>query len=381
MSVFGFIENFFFISLALVFVLVLLLVYHFKNRITIAEKKSESMYGLLTAVVKEIKTLRGMFGLGGVETPSPTSETVNSQQFEVQSKTTPEILSHLEESAVVPISNNIGSIGNDNNTHASGMQNGKEEVTVPVPVEVINLDFSKSDNKIVVSDAEDSDEEEEEDESDDESSISDDDDSDSDSDNSIYGSEEVRGFNGEEPQTVFTNFEKEDIKLDIFSRDVIVPEQAHIEVQELTDDDFIRENITEVLNEIVEEVQNLSDVNDGENTTEPVIRETNLAELTVGSIPERSHNGSESEATISESVDDSQNDDVVQDQQTNTLVGEDSQTSSTIMSSKVNAHSIDQLRKMNINQLKAIASQLGITSDISKTKKPELISIIQSHST
>jgi cbb3-type cytochrome oxidase subunit 3 len=73
MSVFGFIENFFFISLALVFVLVLLLVYHFKNRITVAEKKSESMYGLLTAVVKEIKTLRGMFGLGGNENP-PTIE-------------------------------------------------------------------------------------------------------------------------------------------------------------------------------------------------------------------------------------------------------------------------------------------------------------------
>ena len=129
------------------------------------------------------------------------------------------------------------------------------------------------------------------------------------------------------------------------------------------------------MNEIVEEVQNLNGVNDGESTTEPVIRETNLAELTVGSIPERVHNGSESE-----SVNDSQNDDVVQDQQTNALVGEDLQTSNTIMSSKVNAHSIDQLRKMNINQLKAIASQLGINSDISKTKKPELISIIQSHS-
>ena len=342
MSVFGFIENFFFISLALVFVLVLLLVYHFKNRITIAEKKSESMYGLLTAVVKEIKTLRGMFGLGVVETPSPTSETVNSQQFEVQSKTTPEILSPLEDSEVVPISNNAGSIGNDN-THASGMQNGKEEVpvTVPVPVEVINLDFSKPDNKIVVSDAEDSDEEE--DESDDESSISDeedDDDSESDDDNSISGGEVVREFNGEDSQTtetVFTNFEEEkNIKLDIFSRDNIEPEQAHIEIQEPTGDDFIRENINEVLNEIVEEVQTLNGVNDGESTTEPVIRETNLAELTVGSIPERVHNGSESE-----SVNDSQNDDVVQDQQTNALVGEDLQTSNTIMSSKVNAHSID----------------------------------------
>ena len=40
---------------------------------------------------------------------------------------------------------------------------------------------------------------------------------------------------------------------------------------------------------------------------------------------------------------------------------------------------IDQLRKMNINQLKTIASQIGITADISKMKKPELIYLIQSH--
>jgi hypothetical protein len=37
----------------------------------------------------------------------------------------------------------------------------------------------------------------------------------------------------------------------------------------------------------------------------------------------------------------------------------------------------EQLRKMNINQLKSIASQLGITEDVSKMKKPELISLIQ----
>jgi hypothetical protein len=40
-------------------------------------------------------------------------------------------------------------------------------------------------------------------------------------------------------------------------------------------------------------------------------------------------------------------------------------------------HPMEQLRKMNINQLKTIAIQLGITTDISKLKKPELISLIR----
>ena len=39
--------------------------------------------------------------------------------------------------------------------------------------------------------------------------------------------------------------------------------------------------------------------------------------------------------------------------------------------------SLDQLKKMNINQLKAIASQIGINVDVSKMKKPDLISLIR----
>ena len=132
MGVFGFIENFFFISLALVFVLVLLLVYHFKNRITIAEKKSESMYGLLTAVVKEIKSLRGMFCVGNEQT-TPTQSQSQSQSpvnFEVKSKTDPEII--------------IDSSSELEHDHLQKK-------------EVITLDFSASEDKIVVSDDSDDD--------------------------------------------------------------------------------------------------------------------------------------------------------------------------------------------------------------------------------
>jgi hypothetical protein len=128
MGVFGFIENFFFISLVLVFVLVLLLVYHFKNRITIAEKKSESMYGLLTAVVKEIKSLRGMFGLVNEQTNPTLPQPSN---FEVKSKTEPEVI--IE-------------------TVSESTQNVNMQKK-----EVITLDFSASENKIVVSDDSDDD--------------------------------------------------------------------------------------------------------------------------------------------------------------------------------------------------------------------------------
>lgn len=58
MGLFDFVENFFFIGLALLFVLVLLLVYHFKQRMNSVEKKGDNMYDLLTNVVKELRNIR-----------------------------------------------------------------------------------------------------------------------------------------------------------------------------------------------------------------------------------------------------------------------------------------------------------------------------------
>ena len=173
MVAFGFIENFFFISLVLVFVLVLLLVYHFKNRITVAEKKSDSMYGLLTAVVKEIKTLRGMFGLGGggkeQETPS----------IELKSKTTPEV--------------NISASSEVSNTFASFVEKTNSGSNVIEPREVITLEFAASDNKIVVSDVDDSDYDDDYD-SDDDSSLSDNEEDDPKDDVLEMKVHEIQGF-------------------------------------------------------------------------------------------------------------------------------------------------------------------------------------------
>ena len=306
MSVFGFIENFFFISLALVFVLVLLLVYHFKNRITVAEKKSESMYGLLTAVVKEIKTLRGMFGLGGNENP-PTIEPSSSasSNFDVKSKTTPEV--------------NI--LTNETQPQENEQPPNQHNFSTFIqPREVINLDFAASDNKIVVSDVEDSSDDEDDD--DDDSSVSDDSGSNSDSDsesdtNSVHEQEQ-------EPSSTSV-----DLGVEI----------------------------------------NVNDITDILPTSEPVmeLELSHVESVDVESILETIQQKTEIDVEVREEA---------------TTVNLVEMLSSPLESETANAiqiPTIDQLRKMNINQLKTIASQIGITADISKMKKPELISLIQSH--
>jgi hypothetical protein len=58
MGLFSFIETFFFISLGITFVLILLLVYHFKQRITVIEKKSDTMFEIINNVVQELTNLR-----------------------------------------------------------------------------------------------------------------------------------------------------------------------------------------------------------------------------------------------------------------------------------------------------------------------------------
>lgn len=58
MSVFNFMETIFFISLGITFVLILLLVYHFKQRITTIEQKTDTMLEIINNVVKEIYVLK-----------------------------------------------------------------------------------------------------------------------------------------------------------------------------------------------------------------------------------------------------------------------------------------------------------------------------------
>jgi hypothetical protein len=58
MGVFNFIETFFFISLGISFVLILLLVYHFKQRLNSIENKSDTMFEIINNMVQEITTVK-----------------------------------------------------------------------------------------------------------------------------------------------------------------------------------------------------------------------------------------------------------------------------------------------------------------------------------
>jgi len=58
MSFFSFIETFFFLTLGVTFVLILLLVYHFKQRLSALESKCDTVFELITNIVKELAIVR-----------------------------------------------------------------------------------------------------------------------------------------------------------------------------------------------------------------------------------------------------------------------------------------------------------------------------------
>ena len=58
MELFSFVETFFFISLAITFVLIMMLIYHFRERLTIVEKKTNTMFDIITNVVNELNFVR-----------------------------------------------------------------------------------------------------------------------------------------------------------------------------------------------------------------------------------------------------------------------------------------------------------------------------------
>jgi len=60
MAFFDLMENFFFISLGITFGLILLLVYHFKQRISCVERRGDTMFELLTNVVKELQFIKSL---------------------------------------------------------------------------------------------------------------------------------------------------------------------------------------------------------------------------------------------------------------------------------------------------------------------------------
>jgi hypothetical protein len=67
----NYISNFFLISLAITFILIVFLIYHYKQRIAGIEQKVETMFGLVSSVVKEMENIKGVINRMFSSPPAP----------------------------------------------------------------------------------------------------------------------------------------------------------------------------------------------------------------------------------------------------------------------------------------------------------------------
>ena len=72
MGFFSLLETFFFLSLGITFILIIMLVYHFKGRLVTLEDKYHTMFEIMNSMVKEMKILRDTM-ISIQHTPQPQS--------------------------------------------------------------------------------------------------------------------------------------------------------------------------------------------------------------------------------------------------------------------------------------------------------------------
>ena len=79
MTAFNFFEMILLISLAITFVLILFLVYHFKQRITTTEEKTDTMFDIINNMAQEMTNIRTAMNM--VNTPSPPANISHVPSF------------------------------------------------------------------------------------------------------------------------------------------------------------------------------------------------------------------------------------------------------------------------------------------------------------
>jgi len=70
MGFFNLLETVFFISLAITFVLIMMLVYHFKGRLIVLEQKCDTMFEIMNNMIKEMKNMQIKFSSQDAMLPS-----------------------------------------------------------------------------------------------------------------------------------------------------------------------------------------------------------------------------------------------------------------------------------------------------------------------
>jgi len=136
-------ESFFLLSLGVTFVLLVLLVFHFRNRISSLEQKAETMFSLLNNVVTELNNMRG-----GVHPPM-----VHMSEQPIQSKIEVQLSEDEDDSDAESDDDDSGAESDDDSGSGSDCDSDAEsddDSDADAPVKTVNMEIDATFDDIPV---------------------------------------------------------------------------------------------------------------------------------------------------------------------------------------------------------------------------------------
>ena len=316
MGVFSFVENFFFISLGITFVLILLLVYHFKQRMSSVERKGETMFELMSSVVKEINVLKN----------------INSYYERFFSKSSPDVSVNLSEIGTEPETLSYNIVDPVESVELHNQRTNAISLTLAED-ESASESESESDGDSVTKSVGNVEDDEKESLSSSGEEESGDDEEDSDDDE--------ESVNGSHPPLV-----QEEIMLPPAEFSHIPPTEPVMESPSLDE-------------------------------PVPIVRvseDNSPIEMVIDELPEESNRTSDSSLVLVESA---SSDATHALPESEAEPSADAENESETISVNDGVSRRDGYRKMNVNQLKTVVQSLGLQVDVSKMKKNEIVRLLE----
>ena len=317
MGFFNFIETFFFISLGITFVLILLLVYHFKQRVCTLEQKGNTMFEIVNGVVKELTNIKKLV----IQQNMGASMMSNLGSMNVFSKANPEQMM---------VNDELQPLHSYKNTNQ------------------YNNEYEESDSESEYSESESDEDSETEKKYENNSELD---------ESSVYNDEKDVHYEYSHEETKHEDMnESEILDTDVFANDIL-PIASNNQTNDI--------KIINYDNEIVEDELE-------SNNEDTIIEDLNdiLSEQSVDAELEEPDKIYEEENTSCDIQEDIQHVVIKLDEQ---IIESDNviETPVPVLKDKE-----DSYKRLTLNQLKATVIAKGITTDTTKLKKNELIKLL-----
>lgn len=122
----GFMDTFFFISLGITFVLILLLVYHFKQRLSVTEQKCDTMFEIINGMATEMTSIKSVLMSRPIYPPNMPQGNTGGRMFSQQGGNPEPVIVHQGDNELTLVNDDVEEETDLDGESDSGEESGEE---------------------------------------------------------------------------------------------------------------------------------------------------------------------------------------------------------------------------------------------------------------